>query len=485
MRNKVISALMLFALLAGLNTTVFALSDDQSTEIQLLLDEARRASGAGISVSILIEDDEFFFSSGYSNRRESILANETTLYELASVSKAFVGLGMLLLEDQGYLSMDDSIAKYLPWLTLRYEGRQIDMQEVTLNHFLHHTSGLVNSTHLQLIPSGDTLEMLQKTVDALINTELAFSPGERYEYGTVNYNVLGLVMEIVTGQDFESFMEEQIFRPLGLYQTFANMVSARATGQLAQGYRTSFFISMQYDAPDFRGNTPAGYIISSAHDMARWMGIQLGTVEDIPENFHSLIEMSHRGNQLVADVNGWRYAAGWQVNTDQAVIWHAGSNPAFSTNVALFLEDRIAIAVLSNSASTNIAILDSIKAILDGDNLQVYQMSFMRMIDVIFSCIAIIATLLAVMFFSLGMRRRKVNSKQSMTRKRWLLITIWLLIFIATTALCLIFPSLLGFDWFALFVWVPCSVPTALFALPILVASVIWFIYTHRHKMIK
>jgi len=159
-----------------------SLPGEQHTAIQSLLEDARRISGApGISVSILIEDEVFFFSSGYANRREALPVDETTLFELASLSKAFTGLGVLLLEEQGFLSLNDSIVEYLPWFALQYRRRPIDMQGVTLNHFLHHTSGIVNSRHTDIVSPGSTPDMLQKTVESINNAELAFQPGTRFE----------------------------------------------------------------------------------------------------------------------------------------------------------------------------------------------------------------------------------------------------------------------------------------------------------------
>lgn len=114
------------------------------------------------------------------------------------------------------------------------------MQSLTLNNFLHHTSGLINIRHTQNIPQGNTPDMLQKTVEMLVDAELAFPPGEQYNYGTVNYDVLGLVIEIVSRQSYEDFMKEQVFQPLGLHQTYVYKEDAQATGQLAQGYRSSF-----------------------------------------------------------------------------------------------------------------------------------------------------------------------------------------------------------------------------------------------------
>lgn len=241
MKKIIVVVLMIFILFLGSTTQGYALSDSKSAAIQALLDDASRISGVpGISISIIVDDEVFYFSSGYADREKGLTASENTLYELASVSKAFTGMGIMLLEEQGLLSMTDPVQKYLPWFTLKYQGKPVDTQSLTLNNFLHHTSGLTNIRHTQNIPQGNTPDMLQKTVEMLVDAELAFPPGEQYNYGTVNYDVLGLVIEIVSQQSYEDFMKEQVFQPLGLYQTYVYKEDAQATGQLAQGYRSSF-----------------------------------------------------------------------------------------------------------------------------------------------------------------------------------------------------------------------------------------------------
>ncbi|MHC1748344.1 MAG: serine hydrolase domain-containing protein [Cellulosilyticaceae bacterium] len=242
MKKIIVTMIVSLILFTGFTTPIYALSDAQSVAIQTLLDDACRISDVpGMSISIIDKGETFYFSSGYADREKKLPASENTLYELASVSKAFTGVGILLLEEQGLLSMTDPVQKYLPWLTMTYNGLPVDMQNLTLNHFLHHTSGLTNRKHIKIIPQGSTPDMLQKTVDAMVGTELAFPPGEQYAYGTVNYDILGLVIEVVSGQSYERFMTEQVFKPLGLDHTYVYKEAAQATGQLAQGYRSSLF----------------------------------------------------------------------------------------------------------------------------------------------------------------------------------------------------------------------------------------------------
>lgn len=195
--------------------------------------------------------------------------------------------------------------------------------------------------------------MLLKTVEGLKTSQLQFLPSQQYQYGTVNYDVLGLVIEVVTNKSYERFMSDEVFQPLDLNDTYLYQADAQETGQMAKGYRPSFFMTIPYGAPDFAGNKPAGYIISNSKDMARWMKIQMGQIEDIPDNFKRIIEKSHKGNESVSADDGLYYGAGWLVNSDASYIEHDGVNPNFSTQVVLFPEDLRAVSLLTNTTNVN------------------------------------------------------------------------------------------------------------------------------------
>lgn len=480
MKKIFIFLLTILILFSGFATQSYALSDSKSDAIQVLLDDACRKSGVpGMSLSIISDEEELYFSSGYADREKELTASENTLYELASVSKAFTGLGVLLLEEQGMLSMNDSVQKYLPWFTLKYQGKPVEMQNITLNNFLHHTSGLTNRKHTKDIPQGNEPGLLKKTVEMLGDAELVFAPGDKYDYGTVNYDVLGLVIEVVSGQSYEDFMKEHVFQPLGLNQTYLYKEDAEAAGALAQGYRSSFFMTTPYKAPDYAGNKPAGYIISCTKDMTRWMGIQMGTVQDIPEIFHEIIKKSHNPDKSVAAVNRMYYAAGWSVNDDQTVLEHAGENPNFRTEVAILQNEKTAICLLTNGANTNISLVLNVKDILDGNLIQSYKMSSKQLLDMGLSLATIILCLLAVLFFFLGLRRKRIYGVQLMTNKRNVVTASLLIVTIALSVLCVCL------DWSMILVWETYSVLTALLSLTVLTASVTWFVYTYRFRDLK
>ncbi len=475
--------MLMLTLFAGAALSCHALSIPQQTAIQALLDDASRISGVpGMSVAIVRGGKTHYISAGYADREGEIRADEATLYELASVSKAFTAAGILLLAEQGHLALTDPVQKYIPWLSFYYQGSSVDMDRLTLERFLHHTSGLTNTRHFDLIPRGSGPEMLQRTVEALHEAQLAFPVGSKFEYGTMNYDVLGLVIEKVSGQSYEAFIEEQILKPLGLQRTFMFAEEAQTAGQLAQGYRTSFFVTSPYQAPRYEGNKPAGYIISSALDMARWMKIQMGLVENIPEPLRKAVEKSHKADRSVQDQGGLYYAGGWQVNADRTVIEHSGGNPNFATQVYMFPREQIGITLLSNGAFTNLNLVLQIKGILDGNLEQTYSRSSAQMAEVVLSIVAILGFLAAVVFFYLGLRRKNVAGKGALTAKGQLFTAFWLAITLAAWALVLLLPRLMGMGWSTILIWSGYSSLCAPLSLGLLGAAITWFVYTNPRK---
>jgi uncharacterized membrane protein YidH (DUF202 family) len=176
----------------------------------------------------------------------------------------------------------------------------------------------------------------------------------------------------------------------------------------------------------------------------------------------------------VSAVNGMYYAAGWSVNAEQTIIEHTGGNPNFRTEVAILLNERTAVSLLSNGANTNTNMVLKVKDILEGNLNQSYEISGTQLLDIILSSITIILCLLAVLLFLLGLRRRKTNDQQPMTKKRTIVTIIFL---IATIAQCIMF---FAFDWSTILIWQTYSVLTALMSSALLTASITWFVYTHR-----
>ena len=309
----------------------------------------------GCSVAVVCKDKSLIKTYGFSNREAGELVTEDTLFEIGSVSKAFTALGILYLEKQGLVDLNDSVKKYIPWLTLNfngfYEGREYKGDvEVTVKHVFEHESGIPFNT-IGYIPEGSSEDMLERTVRNLADSELEFFPGTQYLYATINYDILGLIIQYVSGQSYEDFMIEKIFRPLKLYNTYIRRGDALATGKFAKGYKRLFMTSQPYDAPEYRGNTPAGYIVTNAVDMIRWMQIQMGIADDIPQFYEELIKRSHTYREEPLNLGDTVFSAGWSLTIGTGQLSFAGSNPNFAASIMMDMKSKTGICVLENQNS--------------------------------------------------------------------------------------------------------------------------------------
>ncbi|EHQ63591.1 cyclic peptide transporter [Paenibacillus dendritiformis C454] len=316
---------------------------DEAAVERFVQAELEKAQSPGAAV-VVVSGDQVVYANGFglADREAGIPATSSTLFQLGSTSKAFTGLALLELEQQGALRLDDPVARYLPWLQLNYEGQAV---KVTLGQLLHHTSG-VPFASIASIPEDSGEQALERTVRALSGSELDTVPGSKYQYATINYDVLGLVIQEVSGMSYEAYMSGMLQR-LGLHDTMP-MAQLNDRQRLAAGYKIGFGSPRLYQAPDYRGNTPAGYLVANADDIGRWLLLQLGAAGISPSD-RAIIERSHRPDTNAGpDENGASYAAGWFVSADGKEISHQGSNPNFSSFIIFRPQERLGVGVLAN-----------------------------------------------------------------------------------------------------------------------------------------
>lgn len=329
-------------------------------EILELMDEG---DIPGISVVLINGNEQKILNYGYIDSKSERAVTPETLFEIGSCSKAFTGLAITNLEQGGLLDLSDNVSNYIPWLELYYEEKK---QEVTLRQLLYHTSGIPWNT-IALIPESNTSESLQETIKQLIGHELSEVPGERFEYATINYDVLALVIEKVTKQPYEVYVQEEIINPLKLTSTTIGVPFDPLA--MASGHKVSFFEAREYDAPIYKGNYAAGYVISNAKDFSRWIKLQMGLVKS---DYLDMIEMSQQRDETVPLHQMAAYARGWNVLLDgSGEIQHGGLNPNFSAYVAFRRDDEIGVGILANSNSSYTPMIgDKLMKLLAGEEIE-------------------------------------------------------------------------------------------------------------------
>lgn len=438
----------------------------------------------GIAV-VIVEKGETVYQKGfgYANAKAKTEVTSSTLFELGSTSKAFTGLAILQLERSGLLQRSDDVRKYIPWLELKYNE---EPQTITLDQLLHHTSG-IGSNSIARIPESTAENALEMTVRTLLEQPLNRKPGSSFEYATINYDVLGYVIETVTKQPFDVYMKQRILEPIGMNNTYVGLhqLQSNESNELASGYKIGFRKEKAYTPPVYKGNIPAGYIISNMNDIAIWLKLQLGNASSQVMD-KQLIEESHVPDHSVAPFDqDTYYAKGWGVmKKDQhSYLFHAGENPSFSSYFIMQPDRQLGVAILSNmNSSYTTAIGQGVMDLWEGRDIAGNHSDAYQKLDEIltFLCITIGCFGALLLFLWLWICRKIVKGqriKASLHVKRVLLLAIHTLAAAAAITFVIMVPDIMlgGLPWAFIQVWAPMTVPVFLYS--VITVTLIYYVF--------
>lgn len=277
-----------------------------------------------------------------------------TVFDLASCSKSFTALAVLLLHEQGLVELDNPATDYLPDFHLA--DRETSSQ-VTVRHLLNHASGLPGRFAEPLaFHSGS--DAMDKLVSSMAKIHLNRPAGASFDYSDLNYALLGAIIEKVTGVPFEDYLHEQVFTPLELTSTTLYPGEAAAM-ERADGHQLSFGHVITRNTPVYRSAAPAGWVMSSAEDLGRWLILNLngGRLDGRQAVPVSLIQLMQTPGVTFMQ-NGFEvgYGMGWFTGTlanRQPVVWHSGDTANFATDMVLLPGLGLGVAVLVNSQNSS------------------------------------------------------------------------------------------------------------------------------------
>lgn len=230
--------------------TANAESNEKIRKIERFVEEQKSKSKIpGISL-VIVERGKIVYQKGfgYADVKKKTPVTAHTRFEIGSTTKAFTGLTILQLEKEGLLKRSDDVRKYIPWLKLKYNGEQ---QKITLNQLPHHTSGIASSSITQIPESYET-DALELTVRTLLTQPLDRKPGSSFEYATINYDVLGRVIEVVTKQPYDVYMRHRVLERVGMTESEVGG-RQRSSTEMASGYKIGFMRAQAYTPPIYRG----------------------------------------------------------------------------------------------------------------------------------------------------------------------------------------------------------------------------------------
>ena len=195
-----------------------------------------------------------------------------TPFFLGSTTKSFTALAIMQLVEAGRLSLDARVRDVIPWFRVADEAAS---SAITVHDLVYQTSGLSTRTgRLTLTDFSTGADALENRVRLLASIAPTAPVGARFQYSNANYQTLGLIVQIVAGEPYESYVASNIFAPLAMTHSFTAKAPAVAAG-LALGHRTIFGRPSAFDEPFPRGSVSQGFLISSAADMAHYLIAQL------------------------------------------------------------------------------------------------------------------------------------------------------------------------------------------------------------------
>jgi CubicO group peptidase (beta-lactamase class C family) len=325
----------------------------------------------GFNGNVLVsKGDEIIYkkSWGYRNLDSLLLLNNNSVFELASISKQFTAMGILLLEQKGKLALSDTLRKFFP---------ELPYNHISIYNLLTHTSGLPDYMsamkdkwdHHQIAFNGDMIAFLANE-----KPKPNFAPGQKFEYSNTGFALLASIIEKLSGESYRDYMDRNVFKPLGMHHTRVYN-TRRLLKDTIPGYAYGYIFSVpnqKYMMPDslkeydfvyyLDGITGDGAVNSTTGDLLKWESALLNNkllqkdAQQSMLSYHSLMdttEKTYYGYGLELGKNDFgRYMA------------HDGGWPGYRTSIIHYIDSGYTIIVLSNNQSYATNISDGIARII-------------------------------------------------------------------------------------------------------------------------
>ncbi|HEY9170652.1 MAG TPA: serine hydrolase domain-containing protein [Verrucomicrobiae bacterium] len=344
--NQITPSLLL--LMTALSANAAALTSDQAAAIDALFTRWTAADTPGASVMV-IHKGRSIFAKGYglADLEQRVPCSTNTNFRLASVTKQFTAMAVLMLAERRKLSLDETLADFFP--EFPPYGRAI-----TVRHLLTHTSGLMD--YEDVIPKGTTLPVLDQDVLRILiqQDKTYFQPGTNYRYSNTGYALLALIVEQRSGLTFARFLRQHIFAPLKMTGTLAYEQGLSAVPNRAFGHSPTDHGFQRTDQSLTSSVLGDGGVYSSVLDLARWDAAlyttRLVRRKSLQQAFAPAIPTDRPGRS---------YGFGWYVGEYRGLkeIGHGGETRGFRTRIARFPERKFTVIILANRSD---AVLDEI-----------------------------------------------------------------------------------------------------------------------------
>lgn len=324
-----------------------AQTNNKSAKVDEILAEFNKPDSPGAAI-IIIKNGKILYEKAYglANLEDHIPVTTKTNFRLASITKQFTAMAIMMLIERKKLSLDTHLTDIFPEFPAY--GKQI-----TIHQLLNHTSGLMD--YGDLIPKGTTIPVLDRDVLWILEQQdkTNFPPGTKYEYSNSGYATLANIVEKVSGDTFASFLKKNIFTPLkmkgtSVYERGFSTVPFRAYGYSATS--SGFTRTDQSLTSSVQGD---GGIYSSVDDLYKW-DQALYTNKLISRKMMNLVFTPGPSTQHEESLG---YGFGWDINEyrGKKCVIHGGSSTGFRNTIARYPDDKFTVILLTNRSQADVS----------------------------------------------------------------------------------------------------------------------------------
>ena len=302
-----------------------AFASNTDTIDSLLKNHMKESSLPGMAVGVIKNNEINYKKTRGVDGHGDTLTTSTPMF-IGSLSKSMTALAVMQLVEEDLVSLDDPIKNYIPYFQVQNPELS---KNITVRNLLNHESGLANTKKL---PSTRLEASLQERIKALSNLEEATGNGEEYHYFNDNYNLLGLLIEEVTGKTYATYMKDAIFTPLGMDNTTADLSKIKEKD--IHGYTTIFGFSKGKELNIPRYDIPAGFILSNLNDMTKYLSFLI-------KKDHNILSNQGFEQMRTASENS-SYGMGWNIRevNGKRLVEHSGTVPGFNAHIAFIPETK-------------------------------------------------------------------------------------------------------------------------------------------------
>jgi len=351
-----------FSLLLLLLLTPSLYSQSLDQKIDAIASHMYPEDGPGVSILVAKDGEPIYQQAfGLASLELNIPMETKNVFEIGSITKQFTAVAILMLEEQGKLSVNDDILKYIP-------DYPTNGKTITIHNLLNHTSGIKSYTSM---PSFQKLAAIDMTptelIDKFKNEPMDFDPGEEFKYNNSGYILLGHIIEVVSKMTYEDYIEKNIFEKLGMsnsyYGSNSQLIPNRADGYQGgpNGFANSNYLSMTLPYA-------AGSLMSTTNDLLTWQNAL---------NNHILISNSSYEKAIHGSTlnNGEHIDYGYGLTegkiSGSTAIQHGGGIFGYTTMGIYFPGERVFVSALSNCNCKDVSSLaERIGAIVIGKPLK-------------------------------------------------------------------------------------------------------------------